>query len=215
MSTSKTSVLDELYQAVLEGDNKKARKQAEIIITEGLSPNQAIETMKKALTDSDAKFMRKECLSADVASSFNAMQAAFKILEPHLKVKPAGFRGNIVIGTLKGNLQGLGKDIVAAALKSAGFQVTDLGLDISPKAFVGAVEKEKADVIAVSVSVVETLPFLKELVDLLKRKKLRDQVKFIVGGRAVSETIARKYGIDAYVQDEWDCVKKVRELLSQ
>jgi 5-methyltetrahydrofolate--homocysteine methyltransferase len=143
------------------------------------------------------------------------MQAAFRIIEPRLEVEPKGFRGKVVIGTLKGNLQGLGKDIVSAALRSAGFQVADLGLDVSPEAFVKAVKKERAQIIAVSISVVETLPFLKELTDLLKGKKLRDKVKVIVGGRAASNATAKKYGIDAYVKDEWDCVKKVRELLSQ
>ena len=213
MSKSKASILDELYQAILKGDHEKARKQAYAIIEKRVSSNQALEKMKRALVDADAKFMRKECLSADVAASFNAMQAAFKVIEPHLEVEPKGFRGNIIIGTLKGNLQGLGKDIVAAALRSAGFQVTDLGLDVPPESFVKAVEKEKAHVIAVSVSVVETLPFLEDLVDLLKKRKLRDQVKLIIGGRAVSNATAKKYGIDAYVQDEWECVKKVRELL--
>ena len=214
MSKARNTILNELYQAILEGDSKKAQKQAEIVIEKGLSSNLALETIKEALSEADAKFMRKECLSADVAASFNALQAAFKVIEPHLEVEPKGFRGNIVIGTLRGNLQGLGKDIVAAALRSAGFQVVDLGLDVSPEAFVEAVEKEKAHVIAVSVSIVDTLPFLKELVDLLKEKKLRDEVRLIIGGRAVSNATAKKYGIDAYVQDEWDCVRKARKFLS-
>jgi len=214
LSKARNTILNELYQAILEGDSKKAQKQAEIVIEKGLSSNLALETIKEALSEADAKFMRKECLSADVAASFNALQAAFKVIEPHLEVEPKGFRGNIVIGTLRGNLQGLGKDIVAAALRSAGFQVVDLGLDVSPEAFVEAVEKEKAHVIAVSVSIVDTLPFLKELVDLLKEKKLRDEVRLIIGGRAVSNATAKKYGIDAYVQDEWDCVRKARKFLS-
>jgi methanogenic corrinoid protein MtbC1 len=215
LSASKASFLDELYQAVLEGDTEKSRKRAEAIVRRKISPNLALEKMKKALAAADAKFMRKEYVSADVAASFNAMQGALKILEPHLEVKPAGFGGKIVIGTLKGNLHGLGKDIVAAALRSAGFQVVDLGVDVSPEAFATAIEKEKAQVAAVSVSVVDTLPFLKELVDLLNRKNLRSKAKLVVGGRAVSNAIARRYGIDAYVKDEWDCVKKVTKLLSR
>jgi methanogenic corrinoid protein MtbC1 len=215
LSASKASFLDELYQAVLEGDTEKSRKRAEAIVRRKISPNLALEKMKKALAAADAKFMRKEYVSADVAASFNAMQGALRILEPHLEVKPAGFGGKIVIGTLKGNLHGLGKDIVAAALRSAGFHVVDLGVDVSPEAFVTAIEKEKAQVAAVSVSVVDTLPFLKELVDLLNRKNLRSKAKLVVGGRAVSNAIAKKYGIDAYVKDEWDCVKKATKLLSR
>jgi len=215
LSASKTSFLDELYQAVLEGDGRRARKQAEEIVREKTSSNKALEKMKKALAAADAKFTQKEYVSADVAASFNAMQSALKILEPHLRVKPAGFGGKIVIGALKGNLHGLGKDIVAAALRSAGFHVVDLGVDVSPEAFATAIEREKAQVAAVSVSVVDTLPFLKELVDLLNRKNLRSKAKLVVGGRAASNAIAKKYGIDSYVKDEWDCVKKVTKLLSR
>jgi len=123
--------------------------------------------------------------------------------------------GKVVIGSLKGNIQGLGKDIVVAALRSAGFQVIDLGVNISPENFVTTAEQEKAQVIAVSVSVDKTVPFLKDLVDILNQKKLGGRVKTVIGGRAVSENTCKEYGIDAYVRDEWDCVKKVRELLSR
>ena len=214
MNKTKKPILDELYDAVIKGDIEKSRKLAETVIKQGVSANDALEKMKIALQAVDAQFMRKKLFSADVASAFNAMQAAFKVLEPHLKVKPVDLGGKVVIGALKGNIQGLGKDTVAAALKSAGFQVTDLGIDVSPKAFVAAAEKEKAQVIAVSVSVVDTVPFLKELVGILHQKKLFGKVKTVIGGRAVSEEIAKKYAIDAYVSDEWDCVRKVRELLS-
>jgi methanogenic corrinoid protein MtbC1 len=214
VSKAKKPILDELYDAVVKGDIEKTQKLAHKSLKEGVSANAALEKMKSALQAVDAQFMRKKLFSADVASSFNAMQAAFKVLKPHLKVKPVDLGGKVVIGALKGNIQGLGKDIVAAALKSAGFQVTDLGIDVSPKAFVAAAEKKKAQVIAVSVSVADTVPFLKELVGILRRKKLFGKVKTVIGGRAVSEEIAKKYGIDAYVRDEWDCVRKVRELLS-
>jgi len=128
--------------------------------------------------------------------------------------KSANIVGKVVIGSLKGNIQGLGKDIVAAALRSAGFQVVDLGVNVSPETFVTSAEREKAQVIAVSISVDKTVPFLKDLVDILNQKKLSGKVKTVVGGRAVSEKTCKVYGIDAYVRDEWDCVKKVRDLLS-
>ena len=128
--------------------------------------------------------------------------------------KSSNIVGKVVIGSLKGNIQGLGKDIVAAALRSAGFQVVDLGVNVSPESFVTEAEREKAQVIAVSVSVDKTVPFLKDLVDILNQKKLGGKVKTVVGGRAVSKKTCRVYGIDAYARDAWDCVKKVRELLS-
>ena len=121
--------------------------------------------------------------------------------------------GKIVIGSLKGNMQGLGKEIVVATLRAARFQVVDLGVDVSPKRFVDAIVQEKARIIGISISVDETVPFLGDVVNNLKRRKLRDKVRIVVGGQAVSEQPCKEYAVDAYARDAWDCVKKVRRLL--
>jgi len=212
---SRKTVLDELFDAVVAGDVQKARKLAERTVNEGVSANVALEKMTEAMRAVDAKYMRKEYFTVDVSAASTAMREAFKILEPQLKVKPAKMVGKIVIGSLKGNIQGLGKDIVAATLRSAGFQVVDLGVNISPETFVTAAEREKAQVIAMSVSVDETVPFLKDVVNTLHQKKLSGKVKTVIGGRAVSEQTCKEYGIDAYAKDAWDCVKKVKDMLSR
>lgn len=129
--------------------------------------------------------------------------------------KPTNIGGKVVIGSLSGNMQGLSKDIVAAALRSAGFHVIDLGVNVSPEKFVDSAIDEKAQVIAISVSVNETVPYLKNVIELLCKKKLADSVKTIVGGRAVSEETCKEYDIDAFAKDAGDCVKKVRDLLSE
>jgi len=215
LSASRKIVLDDLFDAVVVGDVQKARKLAEKAVNEGVSANIVLEKMMDAMRAVDAKYMRKEYFSVDVAAASTAMREAFKVLEPHLGVKPTDMVGKVVIGSLKGNIQGLGKDIVAAALRSAGFQVLDLGVNVSPETFVTVAEKEKAEVIAVSVSVDETVPFLKDIVDILNKGKLRGKVKTVIGGRAVSQKTCKDYGIDAYARDAWDCVKKVRDLLSR
>ena len=124
-------------------------------------------------------------------------------------------KGKIVIGSLKGNIHGLGKDIVAAALKSAGFEVVDLGVNVSSGTFVDVAVKEKADVIAISISADETIPFLKAVVEILRKRNLRNAIKVVVGGKAVSEKTRKDYGVDAYARDAWDCVKKVEALLAE
>jgi len=121
--------------------------------------------------------------------------------------------GTIILGSLKGNAQGLGKDIVAATLRAAGFRVVDLGVDVSPERFVDAVVQEKAKIIGISISVNETVPFLRDVVNNLKQRKLRNKVRIVVGGQAVSEQTCKKYEVDAYARDAEDCVKKVRHLL--
>jgi len=121
--------------------------------------------------------------------------------------------GKVVIGSLKGNSQGLGKDIVAATLRTAGFRVVDLGVDVSPERYAEAVVQEKAKIIAISISIGKTVPFLKDVVNHLKQRNLRNKIRIVIGGQAVSEQTCKEYGVDAYAKDAWDCVKKVKHLL--
>jgi len=207
-------ILNELYTAVVFGNIQKAREIAEKIVYEGFSANAALEKMREAMRTVDEKYEKKEYFIVDVASSASAMREAFKILEPYLKVESAEVAGKVVIGSLKGNIQSLGKDIVVATLRAAGLQVVDVGVDVSPKVFVDTAIKEKAQIIGISISVEETIPFLKDLVELLKRRKLIGTIKTVIGGQAVSEQTRREYGIDAYAKDAWDCVKKVKQLLA-
>jgi len=207
-------ILNELYNAVVFGNIQKAREIAEKIVQSGFSANAALEKMREAMRAVDEKYEKKEYFIVDVASSASAMREAFKILEPHLKVESAEVTGKVVIGSLKGNIQGLGKDIVAATLRAAGLLVVDVGVDVPPRVFVDTAISEKAQIIAVSISVEETIPFLKDLVELLQKRNLIGAIKTVIGGQAVSEQTRREYGIDAYAKDAWDCVKKVKGLLS-
>lgn len=210
MSESET-LLDELFDAVVAGDGPKARKLAAQIVGQGLTASMAVDKMMEAMRVVDKKFEKKEYFTVDVAAASTAMREAFKVLEPCLNVKSANIGGKIVIGSLKGNIQGLGKDIVAGALRSAGFQVVDLGVNVSPETFVQTAIREQAHVIAVSVSIDETVPFLKDIVDRLREKELVGKMRTIIGGRAVSEETCKEYDIDAYAKDAWECVKKVRD----
>lgn len=199
----------------MAGDVHKARKLAQKMIDEGMSADAAVAKMMEAMQVVDRKFERKEYFTVDVAAASSAMREAFRILEPNLKTDPTNVRGKIVIGSLKGNIQGLGKDIVAAALRSAGFSVVDLGVDVSPEVFVESAVREKARIIAISVSLRETVPHLKEVVDILHQKGLTDKIKTVIGGRAVSEQTPNEYGLNAYAKDAAECVVKVKELLRQ
>lgn len=211
--TVSEALLNELFDAVVAGNVQKARKLAERVVDEGMSASVALEKMMEAMRAVDKKYIMKEYFTVDVAAASTAMREAVNVLAPYLKVRPANVMGKIVIGSLKGNIQGLGKDIVAATLRSAGFLVTDLGVNVSPEAFVDSAVQEKAQIIAISVSVNETVPFLKQVVDLLRERKLSSQIKTVIGGRAVSEQTCREYGVDAYAKDAWEAVEKVKGLL--
>jgi 5-methyltetrahydrofolate--homocysteine methyltransferase len=208
-------LLNALFQAVVSGNIQKAKKIAEKAVSQGVSADAALEKMTEAMHVVDRKYERKEYFIVDVASSASAMREAFKIVQPHLQMKSIDIAGKIVMGSLKGNIQSIGKDIVTATLRAAGFQVVDLGVDVSPDAFVDAVIQEEPQIVGISVSVDETVPFLKGVVDRLQQENLRDKVKIVIGGPAVSEKIRKKYGADAYAKDAWDCVRKVRNLIDE
>jgi len=206
-------LLEDLRNAVIVGDVRKARRIAEQVINRGLSTNMALQKLIEAMEIVDKKYQRKEYFIVDVAAAASAMREAFRVLEPHLQVEPAGMKGKMVIGSLKGNKQGISKDVVAATLRAAGFQVKNLGANVEPERFVEAALKENAQIIAVSVTLEETVQYLGDLMKILEEKGLRDKIKVVIGGRAVSEKTCEEYGIDAYAKDVWDCVKKVKELL--
>ena len=206
-------LFEDLRSAVVVGDVRKARRIAEQVINRGLSVNLALQKLIEAMEIVDKRYERKEYFIVDVAAAASAMREAFRVLEPHLQVEPAGIKGKIVIGSLKGNPHGIGKDIVAATLRAAGFHVVNLGVNVPPEKFVESALKEDAEIIAVSVTLGETVQYLSDLVNILKEKGLKDKIKVIIGGRAVSEETCKEYGLDAYAKDAWDCLKKVKVLL--
>ncbi len=206
-------LFEDLRSAVIVGDVRKARRIAEQVINRGLSVNMALQKLIEAMEIVDKRYERKEYFIVDVAAAASAMREAFRVLEPHLQVEPAGIKGKIVIGSLKGNPHGIGKDIVAATLRAAGFHVVNLGVNVPPERFVESALKEDAEIIAVSITLGETVQYLGDLVNILREKGLKDKIKVIIGGRAVSEEICKEYGLDAYAKDAWDCVKKVKALL--
>ena len=146
-------------------------------------------------------------------TNIRALKRSIGLTNSGLRMTPKT-KARIVIGSLKGNIYGLGKDMVAAALESAGFKVTDLGVNVSPEEFVDAAEKQKANIIAISIAESETVPFLRTIPEILRKRHLGDTVKVVIGGSAVSEKTRADYGFDAYAKDALDCVKKVQALLS-
>lgn len=208
-------LLEALFNSIVLGDVQRARGISEQVVSKGLSATVALEKMMEAMRVVDEKYGKKEYFIVDVASAASAMREAFKVLKPHLAIEPVNAEGKVVIGSLKGNIQGLGKDIVVATLRAAGFQVLDLGVNVPPERFVDAAIQEEAQIIAISISVEETVSLLKDVVDYLRQRKLVGRVKTVIGGQAVSEETCKEYGIDCYAIDAWDCVKRVRELLAR
>ena len=134
-------------------------------------------------------------------------------MKPHLTDLEAKQKGTVVIGTVKGDLHDMGKNLVAMMLEGAGFEVVDLGVDISPENFLNSIRENKAQVCAMSALLTTTMPSMKETIDLVKRELGNDQVKTIVGGAPVSQKYAEDIGADGFAHDAGAAVERVKKLI--
>ena len=160
------------------------------------------------------RFKNNEFYVPEVLIAARAMHAGMGVIQPLLAkagVKPIG---NIAIGTVKGDLHDIGKNLVSMMFKGAGFQVNDLGIDISPERFVEAVEKEGAQLVGMSALLTTTMPSMKTVIEALEKAGLRNKVKMIIGGAPVTQSYADEIGADGYAPDASTGVDKAKELLS-
>jgi 5-methyltetrahydrofolate--homocysteine methyltransferase len=159
------------------------------------------------------QFRIREIFLPDVLLSARAMYAGLEVLRPHLARDGVPLRGRVVIGTIKGDLHDIGKNLVGIMLKGAGFEVIDLGHDVEPEAFVDAAEREGAPLIGMSALLTTTMSRMKDVVALVHSRGLTGKVKTIVGGAPVSPEFAREIGADGYASDGATAVERVKSLL--
>ncbi|MBS7643483.1 corrinoid protein [Candidatus Bathyarchaeota archaeon] len=180
----------------------------------GIPPHEIItQGLAKGLDVVGAKYEEKEYFIADLVYAASLMKEAMTILEPLLQTEKAEGAGVFVIGTVRGDLHDIGKNIVAAMLRSGGFTVYDLGIDVPAEAFVEKVKEVNADILGLSSLLTSTMPQVSEVLNVLKEKGIRSRVKVMVGGRPVTEDFVKEVGADAYAKDAIDAVRKARELM--
>ena len=159
------------------------------------------------------QFRKREIFLPDVLLAARAMYAGLDLLKPHLASEGVPSRGKIVLGTVKGDLHDIGKNLVGILLKGAGFEVIDLGHDVAPEAFVDAAVREGARLIGMSALLTTTMTRMRDVVALVEERGLRGKVRTIVGGAPVNADFAREIGADDYACDAADAVDRVRALL--
>jgi len=150
----------------------------------------------------------------EVLMAAQCMSAALEILKPLLKEGEGSSVGRVVIGTVKGDLHDIGKNLVKIMMESSGFEVFDLGVDVAPETFVQAVKENKADIVALSALLTTTMPMMKQTVDALKESGLRDQVKVLIGGAPVTRSFAEGIEADGFASDAGSASKFAKELLN-
>ena len=154
-----------------------------------------------------------EMFIPEVLMSAKAMSGAVEILKPHLAEGDISAVGKVVIGTVKGDLHDIGKNLVVMMLESAGFEVHNLGVDISPEAFVEAIKEKNPDVLGLSALLTTTMSMMKETIDAVKESGLRDGIKIIIGGAPVNQDFADQVGADGYAPDAGSATKLAKALL--
>jgi len=213
--STKLDILNELIAAVWElRGPEEVRRLTEEALRTGIPPPEIVSHgLAKGLDIVGAKYEEKEYFIADLVFAASLMKEAMTILEPMLQAGKMEGVGVFVMGTVRGDLHDIGKNIVAAMLRSGGFTVYDLGIDVPAKAFVEKVIEVNADILGLSSLLTSTMPQVNEVINALKEKGIRDRVKVIVGGRPVTEDFAKQVGADACAKDAVDAVRKAKELM--
>lgn len=158
------------------------------------------------------KFSSKEYFIPDMLASADAVGAAMEILKPHLEKANVATKGKIVLATVKGDIHDIGKNIVAILLKGAGYEVVDLGIDVPEDKIIEAVRSEKPDYLGLSALLTTTMTEMPVVIKALEDNSLRDSIKILIGGAAVSEDYAREIGADAFCTDGFQAIRVLEEM---
>ncbi len=205
--------LDQLRDAIVKGDAKTARAATEEALAAGVEPMKVVqETMMPAMEEVGRRFECNEYFVPELLLAARAMKAGLELIRPLLAAGGVEPVGRIAIGTVKGDLHDIGKNLVAAMLEGGGYEVIDLGVNVDPAKFVAAVKDKNARIVALSALLTTTMPAMKTTIDALKQAGVRDQVKVMVGGAPVTEKYAEEIGADGFSQSAAGAVAAAREL---
>lgn len=193
-------VLELVQKALDEG------VEAKVILNEGLIPGMDIV---------GEKMESGEMFIPEVLMSAKAMSAAVDILKPFLGAAEAAGAGKVVMGTVKGDLHDIGKNLVIMMLESAGFEVVNLGVDVSPEDFIEAIEAHQPQIVGLSALLTTTMKMMRETIDVVLKEGYRDQVKIMVGGAPVNQDFANSIGADGYAPDAGSAVRMAKSLLAR
>jgi 5-methyltetrahydrofolate--homocysteine methyltransferase len=200
----------------MKGDRAKVSEFTKSALESGIAVKDILDKgLVAGMEIIGGKFKANEIFIPEVLISAKAMHAGMSLLEPHFVkcgIKPVG---KVVIGTVKGDLHDIGKNIVSMMFKGACFEVTDLGIDVPVEKFVEAIRKEPIDVIAMSSLLTTSMNAMRDTVIALANSGLRDKVRIMVGGAPITQDFADSIGADAYAKDAASAVDKAKEILKR
>jgi 5-methyltetrahydrofolate--homocysteine methyltransferase len=207
-------ILKRIADALQQGDDQQVGRLAAEALGEGVAAGDVLQQgLVAGMAVVGEQFRLREVFLPDVLLAARAMYAGLDVLRPHLAIEGVPSRGKVVLGTVKGDLHDIGKNLVGIMLKGAGFEVIDLGHDVAPEAFVDAAEREGATLIGMSALLTTTMVRMRDVVALVRERGLAGRVRTIVGGAPVNADFAREIGADDYACDAAHAVDRVKALL--
>jgi 5-methyltetrahydrofolate--homocysteine methyltransferase len=208
------SDIEAIYRAVVEGNAAGAKAGVTAALAAGVGAETVLkEGLIAAMGEVGRLFEANEYFVPEMLVSARAMQAGLNLLKPYLAEAGAPSAGRVAIGTVKGDLHDIGKNLVAMMLEGAGFEVIDLGTDVSPERFVAAVRQYQPQIIGMSALLTTTMPAMAATTQALREAGLREQVKVMVGGAPVTEEYAQRIGADGFARDAASAVRLARSLV--
>jgi len=207
-------LINEIINSLIKLDSEDLKKSVQKALDNKISPEQIInQGFGKGMEIVGEKYEDGEFFLSELIMAGVTMNDGMDLVKPLLKSEDMKSLGRVIIGTVEGDLHDIGKNIVITMLESSGFEVHDLGVDVSPIKFVEKMKELKPNILAMSALLSVTMDKVKETIDSIKNEKM-EMVKILVGGRCLDEKIAEEMGADAYGSDAWNGVLKARELVS-
>lgn len=206
------TIITEISEFLQKGRAKNVKALVQQALDEGMDPKVILnEGLLDGMMIVGGKFKKNEIFVPEVLVAARAMSAGIAILEPKLVEVGNEPVGKAVIGTVKGDLHDIGKNLVVMMLRGAGFEIHDMGVDVAPEAFIEKAEEVGADVICMSALLTTTMPNMEDLITELKTRGLRDKYIVMVGGAPVNDTFAQQIGADYYTPDAASAAEKAKE----
>lgn len=211
----KVADLSALAEAIINGKQPVAKELAEQALAEGTPASEVLNKgLMAGMSVVGERFKNNEFYVPEVLIAARAMKGAMEVLRPSLADTGVEPTGRVAIGTVKGDLHDIGKNLVAMMLEGAGFEIIDLGVDVKPEQFVEAVNTRRADVVALSALLTTTMPAMKETIAALSSAGVRDKVVVLIGGAPVTQNYAEEIGADGYAPDAASAVDQAKVLLN-
>ena len=194
--------LKTVFECVVDGDDVGVADAVKAALDAGLDPAVILnDGMMAAMAHVGRQFEEGECFVPEMMIAAMAMQAGLVVLKPQLAPGAVSRSGRVVIGTVKGDLHDIGKNLVGMMLEGAGYEVIDLGVDVKPETFVQAIQQHHPDILAMSALLTTTMPYIGNTIQALEGAGLRQSLKIMIGGAAVTDAFAARIGADGYAPD--------------